>query len=86
MNLDGGMTIHAAFGFKAESCIEDRGPGKGLGLKVSRSKLLKLADIVIIDEVSLVSPDLMDSIILSIRRAEEESGRKKKLIVIGDML
>ena len=86
MNLDGGKTIHTAFGFKAESCIEDGGPGIGLSLKISRSKLVKLADLIVIDEVSLVPPDLMDSVILSIRKAEEETGRKKKLIVLGDML
>ena len=47
-------------------------------------KHLLVADIVIIDEVSMVRMDLFDSMIASIRKAEKKSGRQKQIIVIGD--
>lgn len=86
MNIGEGMTVHAAFGFPAEPCIIDEGPEKGLHLRVTAPKLVKLADIIIVDEISMVSPDVMDSIVLSLRKCEEASVRKKKLIVVGDFL
>ena len=64
----------------------DKGPGEKLSLKISRSKLVKLADMIVIDEISLVPPDLFDSVVLSIQKAEEVTGKKKKLVVLGDML
>ena len=70
----------------AESCIVDKGPGEKLSLKISRSKLVKPADMIAIDEISLVPPDLFDSVVLSIQKAEEVTGKKKKLVVLGDML
>ncbi len=48
MNIEGGMTIHAAFGFPAESCVRDSGK-KGLSLLVSAQYLVKMADIVLVD-------------------------------------
>jgi hypothetical protein len=41
---------------------------------------------IAIDEISLVPPDLFDSVVLSIQKAEEVTGKKKKLVVLGDML
>ena len=86
LNLGEGMTIHSAFSFPSEPCLIDGGPRKGLYLRVTAPKLVKLADLIIIDEISMVSPDLLDSAVLSIRKCEKTSGRKKKLIVVGDFL
>ena len=87
MNIGEGVTtVHAAFGFPAEPCIIDGGPPKGLSLRITAPKLIKLADLIIIDEISMIAPDVWDSVVLSIHRCEEASRRKKKLIAVGDFL
>ena len=86
MNIGETLTVHSAFGFPSEPCIIDGGPQKGLYLRTTAPKLVKLADLIIVDEISMVPPDVLDSVVLSIRKCEEASGRKKRLIVVGDFL
>ena len=82
MNIDG-ETIHSAFGFPAEPCIINS--GGGLRLRVTSPRLVMMADTVILDEASMIGPDLMDACILSLRKAGKESGRPKTLVLIGDL-
>ena len=79
----GGTTIHGAFGFAAGPCIEK---GKdGIARIISKvSEKLRVADIVIVDEISMIRADLFDSIVESIRKAEKATGKTIQLIVVGD--
>lgn len=79
-----GMTIHRTFG--AEFGILPRDSMK-------TSKLLESADIIIIDEISMVRQDLFEFIIRSIRLAQKNSNKIddgkvhrpfKQLVVCGD--
>lgn len=78
--LIGGTTIHRAFGFPVGVCIS---PARKTIIK-RVNKALCAADVVIIDEISMVRIDLMDAIVASIHKAEEKSGKKKQIIVMGD--
>ena len=81
-----GMTIHAAFGYEAdEPAITKGGGGKEPRLKnKSRRESIQAADVVIIDEISMVRLDFFDSIVYSLFDAERKTGRRKQLVVIGD--
>ncbi len=83
MNFDAGMTIHAAFGFKSEPCLTGKGK-EGIQFQIKAPKLIKAASIIIVDEISMAGPFFLDCIVLSLRKAEELSGKKKELIVVGD--
>ena len=83
LNIDG-VTIHSAFGLPAECCITNTGNGKGLSLRTKVSQAVRSADVLLVDEVSMVRMDLFDTMIKSIKKAEQESSRPKQLICCGD--
>ena len=56
MNIEGGMTVHAAFGFSAGPCLETNWKSGKLELKTGSTRMLMMADVCVIDEVSMVSP------------------------------
>ena len=73
----GGVTMHRAFAI----------PTHPLGPKEEPeqiSKELLRADVIVIDEISMARFDAFQYVAKSIRRAEEESGRHKQLILVGD--
>lgn len=77
-----GKTIHSTF--RAPIGIigpEDVFPG--MKDKDGQS-LLELADLIVIDEISMVRYDLFAGVLRSIKEAEAESGRPKQIIVVGD--
>lgn len=76
----GGVTVHRGFGLPATACINE----KTMTSKVRVSKPLSVADVVVIDEVSMVRMDLFDSIIASIRKAESKAGKRIQVVVVGD--
>ena len=78
--LIGGTTIHRAFGFPVGVCLSSA--RKTIIKRVN--KALCASDVVIIDEISMVRIDLMDAIVASIHKAEEKSGKKIQIIVMGD--
>lgn len=80
----GGVTIHNAFGFPAEPCITDGGHGRIPAIRTRVSKVVRTADVIIIDEISMVRLDLFDAVIASIEKAEAETGKHIQLIVCGD--
>lgn len=79
-SLIGGSTIHKVFRFPTSACITP----KNRSIVKRAPAEVQLADVIIIDEVSMCRMDLFDSVVASIHKAEEKSGRKKQLIVCGD--
>lgn len=76
----GGTTIHKAFGFRKGPCITE----KTHKLTERTPKLIRMADVILIDEVSMCRMDMMDAICASILKAREETGRRIQLVVVGD--
>lgn len=74
INVDG-ATIHRTFKAPIGPVLSD---------PVSVPDVVLEADIVIIDEISMCRCDLFDYVAKTIIKAEEMSGRKKQLIVVGD--
>ena len=73
----GGITMHRAFAI----------PLCPLGPKDEPEKISKEllnADVIVIDEISMARFDAFQYVAKSIHMAEEESGRPKQLILIGD--
>ncbi len=78
----GGTTVHFLFGLPAEPCV--RTGNNGVFLYEKASPQLKAADSVVIDECSMLRVDFMDTIFRSIRKAEQETGKRIQLILVGD--
>ena len=76
----GGTTIHKAFGFRKGPCITE----KTHKLTERTPKLIRMADVVLIDEVSMCRMDMMDAICASIFKIREETGRHIQLVAAGD--
>lgn len=75
LNLKGGSTIHRTLGLKPQF----QSPGE----KLKAPKVLKAAEIIVIDEFSMLRIDLFERVIELVRLAEKASG-SKQLILIGD--
>lgn len=76
----GGTTIHKVFGFKKGPCIAE----KSLKLTIHAPRLIKMADIILIDEISMCRMDMMDAVCASIRKAEKITSHRIQLVVFGD--
>ena len=76
-----GATIHRVFGLGIDSVILSSGK-----LRKKMPAHILAADVIIIDEISMVRADLFDCIITSLSAAEKKSGKRKQLIVLGDFL
>ena len=79
LNIDG-ITIHRAFGFRSEVQINT----VRSSFKTRTSGVVSKADVIVIDEVSMVRMDLFDAIIVSVRKIENKQKRKIQLILAGD--
>ena len=80
----GGITIHSLFGFPAEVCINDGGQLRGFSIRTRTTDVVRNADVLIIDEISMVRVDLFDAIMASIEKMEKETGKHIQTIVSGD--
>ncbi len=80
----GGVTVHSLFGFKAEPCVHLE--NNRLSLLAKAPPLVKAIDCCLVDEASLLRIDVLDSIMLSLWKAEQETGKKIQIILLGDML
>lgn len=78
LNIDG-ATIHRTFGYGKEPCITEK-----FKLVIRAPKVIRSADVIIIDEISMCRMDMMDSIIASVDKAMEKSGYHIQLVVAGD--
>ncbi len=74
-----GTTIHSLFGLTVGPCITE----KTRKVKACTTKGLRNATVVIIDEISMVRLDVLDSIKASLDKIEK-SGHHIRLIVVGD--
>lgn len=82
----GGITIHRAFGFPAGICITDGGEknNRPMSIMTRTTALVRGADTIIIDEISMVRMDLFDAVIASLTKIERKSNKKIQLVVVGD--
>jgi len=71
----GGVTVHRAFEIKPEPVIPETG---------KMPRIMKAADVIIIDEISMLRIDLFDRVINTIRKAEKLYHKNIQLIVTGD--
>ncbi|MBQ1491228.1 MAG: AAA family ATPase [Blautia sp.] len=79
-----GVTTYALFGFPAGMLINPGGVDRSPSIVTRVSAAVRTADVVIVDEVSMISCWVFDSIVASIRKAEKEVGKRIQLIVCGD--
>lgn len=77
-----GATIHRAFNFPSTVAINSATNT----IKVHASDIVCIADVIVIDEISMVRMDFFDSVIASIRAAEKagENPKRKQIILCGD--
>ncbi|MBR2770010.1 MAG: AAA family ATPase [Solobacterium sp.] len=76
----GGTTIHRLFNIQTGPCLNVK---RGT-VTTHCPKVLEKTDVVIIDEISLVRVDMMDSMIASLQKAEKKTGKHIQLIMVGD--
>lgn len=78
----GGMTVHRFFGFRGGPQTRKQG-----SLDRPKAEVLRRADVVIIDEISMVRADLLDA--LEVKMRKTMGNRKpfggKVVLVVGDM-
>lgn len=76
----GGVTINRVFGLQAGPCIHE----KTMSLIVHCPMIIKKADVVIIDEISMCRMDMFDSVQQAIEKAEKQAEKHIQVIVVGD--
>lgn len=72
----GGTTLHRSFKADVAPILNSK--------KISVSEEVEVADIILIDEISMCRIDLFDYVAKVIFAAEEKKRKRKQLIVIGD--
>lgn len=80
VNIEG-TTIHRAFGFPSTICITE---GKKPKIVIRAPRLIRKADTIIIDEVSMCGISLFDAVVQSIKKAETKENKHIQLICVGD--
>lgn len=75
----GGATVHRVFGFPVGSLFTEKRK-----ICIRAPKVVQLADVIVIDEISMVRMDMMDAIILSIKKAEQRMKKRIQIIACGD--
>lgn len=75
----GGATVHRVFGFPVGSLFTEKRK-----ICIRAPKVVQLADVIVIDEISMVRMDMMDAIILSIKKAEKRMKKRIQIIACGD--
>lgn len=75
-----GSTIHHGLGIMPKDVIDT----KKMTVKGKASKVLQAADVIIVDEVSMVRMDLFDFLAESIKKAENKRKNPIQMITVGD--
>lgn len=75
----GGVTVNRLFQLKAGPCIDEK-----MHLITHCPKVIRKADVLIIDEISMCRMDMLDSIESAIEEAEHKEGKYIQVIVVGD--
>ncbi|HAH31924.1 MAG TPA: AAA family ATPase [Elusimicrobia bacterium] len=84
----GGQTIHSFFGFKPDITEEQTVKIAGKLIKRGKTKLYTELDILVIDEISMVRPDLLDcadAFLRTLRHNPHVPFGGVKLVFIGDL-
>lgn len=77
----GGQTIHSLFGFGICSNLEDLANFDRKNRRLKEiAKLIKATDLIVVDEVSMVSGDLMDMFVFRLK----QGGFTGKVLFVGD--
>ncbi|MGN0315682.1 MAG: ATP-dependent RecD-like DNA helicase [Fusicatenibacter sp.] len=75
-----GTTIHRALGIGRGEIIKEN----SLSIRAKKCPLLDQADVVIIDEISMVRRDLFEFVAKCIHASEKRTGKRLQLILVGD--
>ena len=75
----GGTTLHRVFKVPMDPIGPDRKPSKV-------EEVVEKADIIVIDEISMCRFDVFEFVAKSILKADQETKRRRQLIVVGDFL
>lgn len=79
----GGSTIHRSFA-AGIGIVDPLSIFPGRSVRESGRNVLEEADIIVIDEVSMVRHDLFEGVLRAIDSAAARSGRAKQIVVVGD--
>lgn len=81
----GGTTIHRGLGIKREGELikEDK---RGLTIRAKKCPLMDSADVIFIDEISIVRRDMFEFVVKCIRSSEKRTGKRLQVILVGDFL
>ena len=80
--LIGGQTLHSFFDFGIASDMEELQRNKKLTIPKKLKRILSAIDLIIIDEISMVSAELLDMIRLRLLQADFNG----RVMVVGDFL
>ena len=80
--LIGGQTLHSFFDFGIASNMEELERSKKLSIPKKVKRLLQAVDLIVIDEISMVSAELLDMVRLRLLQADFPG----RLMVVGDFL
>ena len=80
--LIGGQTLHSFFDFGIASSMEELQKSKKLTIPRKVKRLLQAIDLIVIDEISMVSAELLDMVRLRLL----QSDFKGRVMVVGDFL
>jgi ATP-dependent exoDNAse (exonuclease V) alpha subunit len=80
--LIGGQTLHSFFDFGISSNIEELEINKKYEIKKRLKKLIHSIDLIVIDEISMVSADLFEMIELRLKQSDFQGS----FLVVGDFL
>lgn len=87
MNIDG-STIHSFFMLPPSDFITDEDLKKADKYRFKMNSIIKYTDIIVIDEVSMIRPDMLDSIDILLRKAKNNFNDPFggiQMVLIGDL-
>lgn len=78
----GGQTIHSMFGLPINGVIEYKDTSF---LRSAKRKILKEVDVIFIDEISMLRPDMLDALEWTLKKNGMKGLREKQIVFIGDL-
>lgn len=81
-NHIGGQTIHSMFALCPYGILE---PSTCNYLKKEKRRLLDKVDVIFVDEVSMLRPDILDAINWTLLKNDCKSLRTKQIVFVGDL-
>lgn len=81
-NNIGGQTIHSMFGLSINGVLDYKSTSF---LKPNKRKVLRQADVIVIDEVSMLRPEILDALNWTLAKNGLKGLETKQIIFVGDM-